>query len=120
MFENHEAVTFDANEIFRGGGWGITSLVGAVQGETRGFPHLAGVGGGDGSAHDGAEKAVTLRSDIGHGEWDDKRHGFQCAGNLDLGRIVDPKVLKLVVNAANLAADSMTATKEISFLQERT
>ena len=100
--------------------WQIASLAGAVQGETRGFPLLTGVGSGDGSMHDGAEKAVTLRSDIGHGEWDDKLHGFQCAGNLDLGRIVVPNFLKLVVNSANLEADSVTATKEISSLQERT
>ena len=100
--------------------WQIASLLGAVQGETRGFPLLAVVGSGDGSMHDGTEKAVTVRSDIGHGEWDDKLHGLQCAGNLDLGRIGVPNVLELVINAANLGADSVTATKEISFLQART
>ena len=100
--------------------WQIAPLVGAVQGETRGFPLLPEVGRGDGSTHDGAEKVVTLRGDIGPGEWGDKFHGFQCTGDLALGRIVVPNVLKLDVNATNLGGDSAAAAKEISFLQERT
>ena len=70
--------------------------------------------------HDGVEKVTTLRSDIGHREWDDKLHGSQCAGDIVLGRIAVPNSFKFVINVVNSGADPVTATKDINFLRERT
>ena len=70
--------------------------------------------------YNGVEKAATLRSDIGPGERGDKFHGLKRAVDLFAGRMGAPNSLKLLVNTVELGANPVTATKEISFFQERT